>query len=283
MTHRLLPVLLALPAFALVAAGPATVSPDELVRQANGALGRKQYIDALKLYARAEERATDPGLVAFDEGVALYQKGEYAEAEVRFRLARQDATAPAPRPLYATYNLAASIVQLPGDTDPAKLAEAVRLFEECLRDGSIDDRLAADARHNLELAKMLWAQAQARPKPPPKEKPPDDPEENSKPQPPRPEPVPQPGTGDGSASPTRGNAERTPVTGEQGPEPIKTDGQQAAGAGNLPVIPDRDELAPMSREEAEAHLRQAIEKVMQEGRAHRQRAQKAPSGKVRDW
>jgi tetratricopeptide (TPR) repeat protein len=283
MTRRLLPVLLGLPALALVAAGPAAVSPDELVRQANGALGRKQYIDALKLYERAEERATDPGLVAFDEGVALYQKGDFAEAEVRFRLARQDRTAPSLRPLYATYNLAASIVQLPGDGDPAKLAEAVRLFEECLRDGDLDERLAADARHNLELAKMLWAQAKARPARPKNERPPDDPEENSKPPQPRPEPQPQPGAGEGSASPTKGNAERTPVTQEQGTEPIKTDGQQAAGAGNLPVIPDRDELTPMSREEAEAHLRQAIEKVMQEGRAHRQRAQKAPSGKVRDW
>jgi hypothetical protein len=276
-------VLLVLPALALVAAGPAAVPPDELVRQGNDALGRKQYIDALKLFDRAEERATDPGLVAFNEGVTLYQKGDYAEAEVRFRLARQDRTAPPPRPLYATYNLAASIVQLPGEGDPAKLAEAVRLFEECLRDDNLDDRLAADARHNLELAKMLWVQAKARPTPPPKEKPPDDPEENSKPQPPKPAPAPQPGAGDGSASPTQGNAERTPVTAEQGQEPIKTDGQQAAGAGNLPVIPDRDELAPMSREDAEAHLRQAIEKVMREGRAHRQRAQKAPSGKVRDW
>jgi tetratricopeptide (TPR) repeat protein len=281
MTRRLWLLGFVLPALALVAAGPAAVPPDELVRQGNSALGRKQFIDALKLYDRAEERTTDPSLVAFDEGVALYQKGDFAEAEVRFRLAYQDRTARPGRHLFAAYNLAASIVQLPGEGDPAKLAEAVRLFEECLRDEQSDDRFAADARHNLELAKMLWAQAQARPKPPPREKPPDDPEENSRPQPPK--PAPQPGAGDDSANLTGGNAGRTPVTAEQGTEPIKTDGQEAAGAGNLPVIPDRDELAPMSREDAEAHLRQAIEKVMQEGRAHRQRAQKPPSGKVRDW
>jgi hypothetical protein len=281
MTGRLQPLLLLLPALALVSAGPASVPPDELVRQANDALGRKQYLDALKLYDRAEERATDPGLVAFNEGVAFYRKGDFAEAEVRFRLARQDATASRQRQLGATYNLAASIVQLPGEGDPAKLAEAVRLFEECLRHDEIDESLAADARHNLELAKMLWVQAKARPAP--KERPLDDPEENTRPQPPKPEPVPQPGSGDGSASPTKGTADRTPVAAQPGQEPIKTDGQQAAGAGNLPVIPDRDELTPMSREQAEAHLRQAIENVLQERRAYRQRAQKAPSGKVRDW
>ena len=57
----------------------------------------------------------------------------------------------------------------------------------------------------------------------------------------------------------------------------------AARAGTLPVIPDSDELAPMSREDAEAHLRQAVQKVMQEGRAYRQRSVRVPSDKVRDW
>ncbi|HEX5272153.1 MAG TPA: hypothetical protein VFW33_16770, partial [Gemmataceae bacterium] len=165
MTRRLLQALgLMLSATALVAAGPTSLPPDELVRRANDALGRKQYVEALRLYDRAEERSTDPGLVAFDEGIALYQKGDYAEAELRFRLARQDATGR--RQLFAAYNLAASILREPGDADPAKLAEAVRLFEECLRHDEADERLAADSRHNLELAKMLWVQAKARPAPP---------------------------------------------------------------------------------------------------------------------
>jgi tetratricopeptide (TPR) repeat protein len=280
MTRRLQLLGLVLPALALVAAGPASVPPDELVRRANDALGRKQYVDALKLYDRAEERSTDPGLVAFDEGVAFYQKGDYAEAEVHFRLARQDATGR--RQIFATYNLAASIVQLPGDADPAKLAEAIRLFEDCLRQDDTDEHLAADARHNLELAKMLWVQAKARPNSQ-KEKPPDDPDENHKPPQARPEPQPQPGQADASANPSKGTSDRRPVTPDQGTEPIKTDSQQAPGDGNLPVIPDRDELTPMSREEAEAHLRQAIEKVIKEGRSHRKSSQKPPSSKVRDW
>jgi tetratricopeptide (TPR) repeat protein len=280
MRRRLRPLWLLLPALALVAAGPASIPPDELVRQANDALSRKQYPEALKLYDRAEERATDPGLVAFNQGVTLYQKGDYAAAEVHFRLARQDATGR--RQLCSGYNLAASILQEPGEADAAKLAEAVRLFEDCSRNDEADERLTADARHNLELAKMLWVQANARPSPRKDNQPKDD-EENPKSQPPKPVPAPQPGSGDNSASPTNGNADKTSAAAEAGQEPNKTDGQQAPGAGNLPVIPDREELAPMSREDAEAHLRQAIDKVIQEGRAHRQRSQKVPSGKVRDW
>ena len=114
---------------------------------------------------------------------------------------------------------------------------------------------------------MLWVQAKARPSPR-RTTSRRTTEENPKPQPPKPEPAPQPGHGDGSASPTNGQGrpDARPRA-EPGQEPIKTDGQPAPGAGNLPVIPDRDELAPMSREDAEAHLRQAIDKVMQEGRA----------------
>jgi hypothetical protein len=270
---------LLLPALALVAAAPASAPPDELVRQGNDAVGRKQYGDALKLYDRAEERATDPGLVAFDEGVAFYEQGNYAQAEVRFRLARQDAVGR--RQVFATYNLAASLLQVAGDSDAPKLAEAVGLFEDCVRSEAADEQLVSNARHNRELAKMLWVQAKAKPAPH-KDKPPPD-EEKSQSQPPKPEPVKQPGGDDGSASPTKGSDGRARVTPEEGKEPIKADGQQAPGAGNLPVIPDRDELAPMSREEAEAHLREAMRKVMQERRAYRQRSQKVPSAKVRDW
>src|SRR5438874_10480686 len=190
MTRRLGPLWLLIPALALVAAGPAALPPDDLVRQGNDALGRKQYPEALSLYDRAEERATDPGLVAFNEGVALYQKGDFAEAEAHFRLARQDATGR--RQVCATYNLAVSIVQAPGETDAAKLAEAVRLFESCLRHEDADEILTANARHNLELTKMLWAQAKARPAPPKEDKPPPD-EEHTQSQPPKKEPAQQPG------------------------------------------------------------------------------------------
>jgi tetratricopeptide (TPR) repeat protein len=277
MTRRLRPLWLLLPALALVAADRAAVAPDELVRRGNDAVARKQYDEALKLYDRAEDRATDPGLVAFNEGVAFYEQGDYARAEAHFRLARQDAAGR--RRLWASYNLAASLLQTAGERDVAKLAEAVNLFDECLGGGAADERLALDARHNLELAKMLWVQAKARPAPP-QDRPPNDPD--NPPPPPKPEkPQQQPGGAEeGPGNPDKGQRVRTAQ--EQGQEPIKT-GDQAPGEGDLKVIPDRDELVPMTKEEAEAHLRQAVERVIQEGRAHRQRSPRVTSGKVRDW
>jgi tetratricopeptide (TPR) repeat protein len=278
MTRRVAPLALLLPALALVGAGPAPVPPDELVRQGNGAVARQKYADALKLYEQAEGQATDPGLVAFNEGVAFFQQGDYARAETQFRLARQDATGR--RRVWADYDLAASLIQAAGDREAAKLAEAITLLEACLRSDDADERLAANARHNLELAKLLWLQAKARPNPR-KDKPPPDEESPQQPPPPKPQTNQQPGGDDGNGGKQGlGQNER----GQQdGQKPVQAEGQPAPGEGTLPVIPDREELVPMSREEAEAHLRQAIERVMQEGRAHRQRSVRVPAGKVRDW
>src|SRR5262245_2940184 len=243
MTRRVAPLALLLPALALVAAGPAPPPPDELVRQGNGAVARQKYADALKLYEQAEGQATDPGLVAFNEGVAFYQQGASARAELQSRLARQDATGR--RQVWAGYDLAASLIQAAGDREAAKLAEAIGLLEECLRHDEADERLAANARHNLELAKLLWLQAKARPNPQ-KDKPtPDD--ENPKPPPPSKRPTRQQGGDDGNGGKQGlGQNER----GQQdGQKPVQADGQPAPGEGTLPVIPDREELVPMSREE----------------------------------
>jgi tetratricopeptide (TPR) repeat protein len=280
MTRRIAPLALLLPALALLGAAPVAAPPDELIRQGNGAVSRQKYADALKLYERAEERATDPGLVAFNEGVALYQQGDYARAELQFRLARQDAVGR--RRLWASYNLASSLVQGAGDRDAAKLAEAISLLEACLSHDEIDDHLAASARHNLELAKVLWLQARARPNPQ-KDKSPQEDEDPKQPPPPKPQSNQQPGGEEGSANSAKGLGGQERLT-DKGQQQTGPDGEPAPGEGTLPVIPDREELVPMSREEAEAHLRQAIEAVMKEGRTHRQqRSVKAPSGKVRDW
>jgi len=277
MMPRVRSLWLLLPVLALIAAGPAASPPDDLIRRGNDAVGRKQYGDALQLYDLAEERATDPGLVAFNAGVALYHQGNYPKAEAHFRLARQDATGP--RRAWAAYNLGACLLQTAGANDVARLDEAVHLFQEC---ADQDERLAADARHNLELAKLLWLQARARPDPQRDKAPPDE-ENPGRPPPPKQDPVKQPGGDDGPGSPVKGSAERQHVAAQGGPDPIQTDAQPAPGEGSLPVIPDRDELVPMSREEAEAHLRQAIERVTQEGRAHQRRPPRMSSGKVRDW
>src|SRR5438094_320491 len=81
-------------------------------------------------------------------------------------------------------------VRAAGDSEAARPAGAVGLFDDCVRHDGADERLAADARHNMELAKMLWVQAKARPAQHKDKTPPE--EENPKSQPPKPEPVKQP-------------------------------------------------------------------------------------------
>jgi tetratricopeptide (TPR) repeat protein len=277
MTRRVRSLWLLLPALALIAAAP--VASDELLRRGNDAASRQDYAEALKLYGQAEDRATDPGQVAFNEGVALYRDGQFDQAVKHFRLARQDATGR--RQLWTAYNLAASLVQDAGDSNADKLSEAVSLFEECLRHDEAGEGLAADVRHNLELAKALWVKAKTRPAQPKDDRSHDD--ENSNPPPHKPEPVQQPDGSDPQSIANRGGGDRVRVPQGSGQEPIKTNEQPSPGPGNLPVIPDSAELVPMSPDEAEAHLREASRKVLDEGRVYRNGTGGVLAGRVRDY
>jgi hypothetical protein len=58
---------------------------------------------------------------------------------------------------------------------------------------------------------------------------------------------------------------------------------QAGSPEALNVIPDTQDVVPMSPEQAARHLRQATERVLQERRGHQQKSLKPPTGKVRDW
>src|SRR5436305_129302 len=90
MTRPMPVLLLVLAAVALVSATPDPEALD-LVRQGNQAFARGHYNEAAALYRQAEERTTDPGLVAFNNAAALYKQGEYAEAENHYWLSLGDA------------------------------------------------------------------------------------------------------------------------------------------------------------------------------------------------
>jgi hypothetical protein len=57
--------------FAVLGLAWGVAAPDDLVRQGNAAYARGRFADALDLYTRAEERTTDPGLIAFIKDAAL--------------------------------------------------------------------------------------------------------------------------------------------------------------------------------------------------------------------
>jgi tetratricopeptide (TPR) repeat protein len=274
---------------ALVAAGPAA-DPEALVRQGNAAFARQDYAAAIDLYTRAEDRIIDPGLVAFNKATALYRQGAateeaarrlglYRDAELHYRRALEDAAGQ--RRLGALYGLGTSLVQQGTGRGAAPLQEAVRCFEECLKQPDLDASFADDVRHNLELAKLLWLQAKNN-RSSPDANPPDGSDDSPKKDPTRPESL-QPGGDDpGGASPSA-KGDKVRVQAEPGKTPIPTDQQPAPGTGNLPPVPDRDELVPMAPEDAAAHLERAAAKVLRERREHQQRSARPPASSVKDW
>src|SRR5688572_15489442 len=99
-----------LTAAALVSAAPAD-PPDELVRRGNAAFRSGDPFAAVKLYAAAGERTDDPGLVAFNAAAALFDQGEYREAELHYLRALDDRAAPPDRRAKALYNRGVCLVK----------------------------------------------------------------------------------------------------------------------------------------------------------------------------
>jgi tetratricopeptide (TPR) repeat protein len=261
---------------ALLAAA-SRMAPEELVNLGNAALARGDYAAAQGWYQRAGERITDPGLVAFNRGVTFYHQGDPSRAEIQFRLCRSDAAGF--RRARTLYNLAACLLQQAGERDFARLTEAIDLYEECLRLPAREEDLVKKSQHNLELARLLLAQARARPPKPPEDPPTPD------------RPASKPPLSGGSAADRTGSTSgtspspenKTPRPPERGPDSALSNQTPPPGAGNLDVIPDKDELVPISPEEAARHLQEAVQRVLQEQQAFRQRTIKAPLVSVRDW
>src|SRR5262249_22266332 len=134
----------------LAAAPPAS---ENLERQANAAFAAGRFDDAAHLYARAEERTTEPGRVAYNAGVAYFNLGRYREAERLFRCALDSGAQS--RRARALYNLGTCLLFSSEGRDATRLGEAIRYFDQCA-ESQADSALVADARHNLELAKQLW-------------------------------------------------------------------------------------------------------------------------------
>jgi tetratricopeptide (TPR) repeat protein len=260
--------------------GPLWPSPGpvELVRRGNTAFHREDYERAAAAYAQAAERLTDPGLAAFNRAGALYRQGRYREAELVYRCCLEDAAGW--RRIHALVGLGNAQVQQGPERGAGVLREAIRRYEECLREDGLDPDLVTDVRHNLELAKLLLVQALARPQDPPSS-PPDAGQESPRPQGQRDEPR------DGGEQPGPGGldprGDRVPVQRQPGMDPQATE-EPAPGAGQLPPVPDQEEMAPLSREDAENHLRRAAARILSDYKAHQQqRRGKGKHGHALDW
>jgi tetratricopeptide (TPR) repeat protein len=269
-------------AVVLVSAGPAKVT-DDLIRQGNDAIAHGEIEAAEGLYQQAEERANDPGLVAFNKGIALFRHGDFRRAELSFRRTLGDASVPADRRERALYNLGNCLVREAGESEVKQLQAAIDSFELVLHETS-DDGLRADAGHNLEIAKLLWAKARARR--PANERDPnwDEPREPNR-------PPPDPNKKEGAGNDSTNEGSKTPDTGTKidpgkGPDPgfaPKETPKAMPGQGSLPVLPDTGEVPSLSQEDARAELKRTADRLHRERQKLREEAASGERIRANDW
>ncbi|MFL5244194.1 MAG: tetratricopeptide repeat protein [Gemmataceae bacterium] len=264
-----------LAAVAVASAAPVT-DPVELLRLGNAAFARGDYAAAVNFYTKAEVRTTDPGLVALNKASALYHLGNYRAAELLYRASLSDAEEP--RRLRSLYSLANCLVQQAADRYAKSLKEAIDLYQQCLSQSDTD--LADDARHNLELAKMLLLRAQTKHEKDPDEKDPDhDPQTN----PPAKSGAKQDGTPDPGPGDSKNGGQELPGHPNLGHQTPTSKEQPSPGKGNLPPIPDTQDPVAMTHEDAAAHLEQATTRILQERQKHKHMSFKKPAPGVKDW
>ena len=280
MNWRLVTRLVCIPALFLAMAAASSSTADHQVRRGNEAFERGQYQKALGHFGIAEERITDPGLASFNKATALYQLGRYREAELHFRRCQEDAVGR--RRAHLLFNLANCLLQQPGNRDIRKLKEAISLYEGCLQDESADASQSQNARHNLELTRLLLAKARSARK---ESDSTDDDQthESRKPEEATNDPGDQGKEGRQANPDPRGRQETVRGQPEDGNAKTGDSDPPPPGKGNLPALPDDDELAPLTPEDAAEHLRQAATRIARDLREHRTRLLPAAPAHVKDW
>ncbi|MFO0804086.1 MAG: hypothetical protein U0791_13310 [Gemmataceae bacterium] len=274
--RRCLPALFA--ALALIAAAP-TDAPEDLIRRANAAFLAGDSETAESLYGQAEERTGDPGLVAFNRAAVQFQRGEFFAAESNYARTLEDAACPSARAAKAWFNRGTCLLRR--GASAAVYRSAVACFDRCLDSPGADAPLKADARKNLELAKLLWIEANkkaAKPDAPNEPAP-----EESRPDPPA-------GSKDGNdpkSDPGGGSGTKKDVR----PMPVPAPDKNAKGGndtmpGNGAVLqPIADDGVPqkLSPEDTREYLRRAEQRLRDERRGLFKTLYGTPRPGIRDW
>ena len=258
---------------------PGTVADqaERALRAGESAFDRADFQAALAHYTSAEFGTSDPGLAAFNRATALYRLGRFSEAAGYYTRALEDATGT--RTARTLYNLGNSLVQEARDQDAALLERAVKTYERCLREPALDASLGQDARANLKLAKALLVRAKAA-RGSSQDQSSDSRQQNPDPRSRSAHGVTQDsGSDDSSPGAPRDKRPGTPGIDAQ---PRASSETPPPGAGNLPSIPDRDDLTPLSPEATAAYLEQVAARVLRERRGSRRPAP-AHSANILDW
>lgn len=270
----------------LVAAAPPAQleSPDEFVRRANEAFRADDKDTADELYAAAEERTRDPGLVAFNRAAILFERGEFREAEKHYDRVLDDAACPADRAAKAWYNRGTCLLNRGGSMSVFR--SAIACFEHTLDSAAADEPLKADARHNLQLAKLRWVEEAKKEK----EKKNDPPSPNNEtPQeenPRKQEPEMQPGGADANqANEKNGGSKLGPqaMQKKENAVPTSADQNTAANNPNLQPLIDNQQVQQLSPDEARAILKETSKRRKRELHSLLESLSGPPRADVRDW
>jgi Ca-activated chloride channel homolog len=257
----------------------ATPDVDPLVRQGNAAFADGDFETALAFYDRAERSATDPGLVAFNRAAASFRLGRFAEAVAGYRQSLEDDQSPPSRRARAQYDLGTALVKQSGGASAALLRQAVNAFRACLAQPELDADLAKDARHNLELAQLLWMRARTA-------NPNEDPGDGASDRPPDPKSNRPSGSDprkqDENGPPSKDRPEPSPQPGDEGKAALGDGAKDKLNAGPLQMLPDSDEVRPLPPAEADEQLARIIERIVRERRLHWQQSAR-PTKDARNW
>jgi len=287
MTRRLGLLGVGVLALVLLGAAPDNAAVEDLLRRGNAAFEAGNYSAAADLYDRAEVRATDPGQVAYNRATALYHLALAEEdtgqrlkllraAEVDYRCS---AAGDEPRRSRALFGLGNCLLQGRGDEVGATRA-AVRCYRACLRGGHLDAPLLDDARHNLELAKLLWLQARAKKDASPdKDRGENQPNDSPQHQDNDPERI---QGGDPGTDPRRGVG-RQPVPSKDGQNPIQTEKPTPGAGGDLPPTEEGEKPTTLTPEKARELLAEAIQAINKDREEQRLRSTRQVAGPVKDW
>ncbi|QJW95861.1 PAT1 family protein [Frigoriglobus tundricola] len=273
------------------AAPPPGEAPDDLVRRANELFraGDPEAVEAAdKLYAAAEERTADPGLVAFNRAAVFFERGQYPQAERQYDRVLGDAACPAARAARAWYNRGTCLLRRGGSMSVYR--SAVACFENTIESPAADDPLRADARHNLELAKLLWNEERKKAAKPedesPNKKVPPEEDRQPRPEPDRPggfEPNPGDETPNGGTAPKAGTQQQPVPQPSGGNKPTPIDQQTAGANANLPAPKDEDEVQKLSPEDARAYMKEAAKRRKRELHSMLETLYGPERSGVRDW
>jgi Ca-activated chloride channel family protein len=275
-TKVLSPAVVALVVVALVFAGAAPrQTAEECLRAGNAAFHAGQFDLALDFYTRAEEMIDDPGLVALNKAATFFRLGQYHQAAVYYQRSLEDATGE--RRADLLYDRGNALLKEAQAQDDARVFnQAIRSYEECLREPAARSELQEDAKHNLKLAQALRRLA----KPREDSRDPDRSTEDRTSEERNPATQSTAGTDSALKEDSKGKPQR--VGQKEIGKDVKRSNRPMPGTGNLQPVPDEDELVPMPPEDAAEHLRRAAESVLTERKQSR-RAAVANSRRVMNW